>query len=127
MSFIPVFELGLWNAWIFMIWTIVTPILSSVLIKEKGVTEILRTSVPMKYEKVLNIISMDAVIFGFLYSIFLTLKFNTIWFYLGFLIFLFGFVFNLSVIVTIRRLCTQINYNSILHINSSVATSEKSI
>ncbi len=104
MSLIPAFEIGIWNAWIFMIWTIVTPILSSYIIKEKGVTEILRTSVPMKYEKTLNVVSMAAVYIGFLYSIFLPLKFNTIWFYLGFLIFLFGFVFNLSVIVTIRSI-----------------------
>jgi len=102
MSFIPAFEIGLWNAWIFMIWPIVIPILSSVLIKEKGVTEILRTSVPMKHEKTLNIISMGAVIIGFLYSIFLQLKINTIWFYIGSLIFLFGFIFDLSILITLR-------------------------
>jgi len=102
MSFIPAFELGLWNAWIFMIWLIVTPILSSFLNKEKGVTKLLRTSVPMKYEKTLNIISMAAVYIGFSYSIFLPLEFNTIWFYIGVLIFLVGFIFNLSFFVTIR-------------------------
>jgi len=102
MSFIPAFELGLWNAWIFMIWLIVTPILSSFLNKKKGVTKLLRTSVPMKYEKTLNIISMAAVYIGFSYSIFLPLEFNTIWFYIGVLIFLVGFIFNLSFFVTIR-------------------------
>jgi len=102
MSLTPAFELGLWNAWIFMIWPIITPILSSFIIKEKGVLKKLRTSAPMKYEKVLNIISMGAVIFGFLYSIFLPLKINTIWFYMGLLIFLFGFIFDLSVLITLR-------------------------
>ena len=102
MSFIPAFELGLWNAWIFMIWTILIPILLGFLIKEKGVTKILRTSVPMKYEKPLNVISMGAVIFGFLYSIFLPLIINSIWFYIGLLIFLFGFIFNLSILITLR-------------------------
>ncbi|MFE3845518.1 methyltransferase family protein [Thermoplasmatota archaeon] len=102
MSFIPAFEIGLWNAWIFMIWTIVTPILLSLIIKEKGVSKILRTSVPMKHEKTLNIISMGAVIIGFLYSIFLPLKINKIWFYIGSLIFLFGFIFDLSILITLR-------------------------
>jgi len=102
MSLILAFEIGIWNAWIFMIWTIVTSILSSFIIKEKGVLKILRTSVHMKYEKVLNVISMGAVIFGFLYSIFLPLKFNAIWFYIGLLIFLFGFIFDLSVLITLR-------------------------
>jgi protein-S-isoprenylcysteine O-methyltransferase Ste14 len=102
MSLIPAFELGLWNAWIFMIWTIVIPILLNFIIKEKGVSKILRTSVPMKYEKSLNIISMGAVIFGFLYSIFLPLIINSLWFYIGLLIFLFGFIFNLSILITLR-------------------------
>ena len=103
MSLIPAFELGLWNAWIFMIWTIIIPILLNSVIIEKGVSKILRTSVPMKYEKPLNIISMGAVIFGFIYSLFLPLKINTILFYIGILIFLFGFVFNLSILTTLRN------------------------
>ena len=102
MSLVPAFEIGIWNAWIFMIWTIVTPIFLSFIIKEKGVSKILRTSVPMKYEKTLNIISTGAVIIGFLYSIFLPLKINTIWFYIGSLIFLFGFIFDLSILITLR-------------------------
>jgi len=102
MSLVSAFEIGIWNAWIFMIWTIVTPIFLSFIIKEKGVSKILRTSVPMKYEKTLNIISTGAVIIGFLYSIFLPLKINTIWFYIGSLIFLFGFIFDLSILITLR-------------------------
>ena len=103
MSLIPEFKIGIWNAWIFMIWTIVIPIMSSFIIKERGVLKILRTSVPMKYEKTFNILSMGAVIFGFLYSIFLPFKFNTIWFYIGFVIFLFGFGFDLSLLINIRN------------------------
>ena len=102
MSLLPAFEIGIWNAWIFMIWTIAAPILSSLIIKKKGVSKLLRTSVPMKYEKTLNVISTGAVIFGFIYSIFLPLKFNTMWFYIGLLIFLFALVFNLSVLISIR-------------------------
>ena len=102
MSLIPAFEIGIWNAWIFMIWTIVTPIFLSFIIKDKEITKILRTSVPMKYEKTFNIISMGAVIFGFIYSIFLPLIINTIWFYIGVLIFSFGFIFDLSILITLR-------------------------
>jgi len=102
MSLIPAFEIGIWNAWIFMIWTIVTPILLSLIIKEKGVSKLLRTSVPMNYEKALNLISMAAVYIGFFYSIFLPLKINAICFYIGLLIFLFGFIFDLSILITLR-------------------------
>jgi len=103
MSLIPAFEIGIWNAWIFMIWPIVLPFLSSFTTKEKGVSKRLRTSVPMKFEKILNVISMVAVIVGFIYSIFLPLKFNTIWFYIGLLIFLFGLIFDLTVLYTLRE------------------------
>jgi protein-S-isoprenylcysteine O-methyltransferase Ste14 len=103
MSLIPAFEIGLWNAWVFMIWLIALPFLSSFTVKEKGVSKRLRTSVPMKYEKTLNVISTAAVIFGFIYSIFLPLRFYTIWFYLGLLIFLFGLIIDLSVLYTIRE------------------------
>ncbi len=89
MSWIPEFELGIWNAWIFMIWLIVLPFLSTFIIKEKKVLERLSVSVPMKFEKTSNILSMVVLIVGFIYSIFLPLKFNTIWFYIGLLIFLF--------------------------------------
>jgi uncharacterized membrane protein len=41
MSLIPEFEIGIWNAWIFMIWWIVIPFLSSFIIKEKNVSKIL--------------------------------------------------------------------------------------
>jgi hypothetical protein len=81
MSWIPDFEIGIWNAWIFIIWPIILKsIPSSLIIKEKKVIEILSISAPMKYEKILNIISMAAIIVGIIYSIFLPLKFNTIWF-----------------------------------------------
>jgi protein-S-isoprenylcysteine O-methyltransferase Ste14 len=103
MSLIPAFEIGLWNAWIFAIWLILPPFLSSIIVKEKEVSKKLSTSVPMKYEKTLNVISTAAVIVAFIYSIFLPLKLNTIWFYLGFIIFIFGFILDLSVLYALRK------------------------
>ena len=103
MSLIPAFEIGIWNAWIFMIWPIVLPFLSSFIIKDKRVSKRLRTSVPMKYEKTFNVISMAAVIVGFIYSIFLPLKINSFWFYIGLIIFLFGLIFDLTVLYTLRE------------------------
>ena len=103
MSLLPVFELGVWNAWIFMIWLIISPFLSHFLIKEKEISKSLQASAPMKYEKPFNIISMLAVIFSFIYSIFLPLKINTIWFFIGFFIFFFGLIIDLSVLYTLRK------------------------
>jgi protein-S-isoprenylcysteine O-methyltransferase Ste14 len=103
MELLPEFEIGLWNAWIFMIWLVLSPILSNIIIKEKDISKRLRASAPMKYEAFLNIISMVAVFGGVVYSIFLPIQFNTIWFYIGFVIFLFGLVIDLSVLYTLRK------------------------
>ena len=78
MSWIPDFEFGIWNAWIFMIWLIVLPVSSTFIIKQKEVLKRLGASVPMKFEKTSNILSMVVLIVVFIYSLFLPLKLNTI-------------------------------------------------
>jgi protein-S-isoprenylcysteine O-methyltransferase Ste14 len=103
MSLVPALELGFWNAWIFIIWLIISPFLSSFIVKEKDITKKLRVSAPMKYEKILNVISMVAVFFAFIYSIFLPLKYNTSWFYIGLLIFFIGLIIDFSVLYTLRK------------------------
>jgi protein-S-isoprenylcysteine O-methyltransferase Ste14 len=103
MSLTPAFEIGFWNAWVCMIWVIVLPFLSGFIVKEKKVSKKLRTSAPMKYEKIFNVISMGAIIFGFIYSLFLPLKVNTIWFYIGLSLFLCGLIIDLAVLYIIRN------------------------
>ena len=102
MSLILEFELGFLNAWIFMVWIIIFPIITNLIIKKKEVSKTLRTSVPMKYEKTLNVISMVAVYVGGVYSFFLPLKINSIFFYFGLLIFIIGFIIYISIIYNIR-------------------------
>jgi len=102
MSIVPAFKIGFWNAWIFMIWLILIPASSTFIIKEKEVLKRLSASVPMKFEKISNILSMVVLIVGFIYSIFLPIQLNTIWFYIGLLFFLFGFIFVLMVLYTLR-------------------------
>jgi protein-S-isoprenylcysteine O-methyltransferase Ste14 len=86
-----------------MIWLVISPLLSNIIIKEKDVSKRLRASAPMKYEKFLNVVSMVAVFGGFVYSIFLPIQFNTIWFYIGFVIFLFGLIIDLSVLYALQK------------------------
>jgi len=102
MSIIPDFELGFWNAWIFMIWLVLLPIVPSIVIKEKKVANKLSSSVPIKFEKTLNVLSTAVVIIGFIYSIFLPITFFTLRFYIGFFVFLLGFAFNISALFTLR-------------------------
>jgi protein-S-isoprenylcysteine O-methyltransferase Ste14 len=103
MSLIPPFEIGIWNAWIFTIWLIISPFLSGIIVKDKGIVKQLRASAPMKHEKKLNVLSMAAIIFGFIYSIFLPLKTYTLWFYIGLFLFLVGLIIDFSVLYALKQ------------------------
>ena len=95
MPLIPEFELGLWNAWIFMLYVIfynVLPyVLSSKLIDKDVLKKATAADMQLKKteKKVSNIISF--LFFALIvYSIFIPLKLGTVWFYFGFLIYLLG-------------------------------------
>ncbi len=103
MSWIPAFELGIWNAWIFMIWQIIIPILLTFIVKEKSTIQKLSASVPMKLEKTSNTLSMVLLIVAFIISIFLPLQLINIWFNLGLLIFLMGLIIDLMALHTFRK------------------------
>ena len=102
MSLIPAFELGLWNAWIFMICAYLVPFISIFISKDKTKLKRLNVSVPIKHEKLLNVISTAIWIAGIIYSIFLPLQLGTIWFFLGLVIFLIALVFSLSATFFVR-------------------------
>ena len=88
MSIVPTFELGLWNAWIFILPVII--ILYLVLPKifgKRGSGEDLGL---IKKEKILSIIYLSIVFASYAYTIFLPLKLDTIWFYAGLLVYLLG-------------------------------------
>ena len=103
MSWISDFEIGIWNAWIFMIWQIIIPILLTFIVKEKTVIKKLSDSVPMKFEKTSNTLSMLILIVAFIYSIFLPLQLNTPGFYIGLFIFLFGLIIEVWALLTFRE------------------------
>ena len=101
MSLVPAFELGLWNAWIFMLFVICYNVLPYILSKIKPIyNEILKkasgTNIPLdKTKKMLgNILSIVFVI-PIIYSFFLPFKLYTIWFYIGLLIYLLGVIIGI--------------------------------
>lgn len=102
MSLIPTFKIGFWNAWIFVILATVPKILASFIVKENKAIKRLNFSVPRKSNKILHIISRASIIIGLIYSIFLPLRLNTIWFYIGLLMFLCGFILQLTALYTWR-------------------------
>jgi protein-S-isoprenylcysteine O-methyltransferase Ste14 len=99
MSLIPAFDIGLWNAWILMVFLLTAGIAPLYIDNEK--TEKRSEGEPTGDELnattkitqgITHIIIMP---FTLIYSIFLPLKLGTVWFYAGLPIYLLGFVMAL--------------------------------
>ena len=96
MFLIPEFELGLWNAWIFMIYVVFSnflPYFLSGKLIDKEVLKKLGADRPLsdKEKRLLDIYSL--LFFATVaYSIFLPLELGTVWFYAGFGIYLLGVI-----------------------------------
>ena len=107
MSLIPAFEIGLWNAWIFMVGFLLPPFISILFGKGKASSKRWNVSVPITHEKLLNIISTVIMVAGFIYSIFLPLQLGKVWFFIGLVIFLIALVISLSATFIARTTSTD--------------------
>jgi len=91
MSLIPAFEIGIWNAWIFMSSFLLQWL--AIILARKNVAE--RSGHPAnmkksKTEKRVSIIGNAIWLLATLYSIFLPFQLGTAWFYIGLPVFLVG-------------------------------------
>lgn len=99
MSFMPAFEIGLWNAWIFTVLFFAAGFIPLYIDYEK--TEKMVEGEPTgseinKTTKITHVIThMIIMPFTLIYSIFLPLKLGTLWFYAGLPIYLLGLVMAL--------------------------------
>jgi len=101
MSLIPAFEIGLWNAWIFMLLDVLTFPLFIRIAKgrapeEEGESQVSAIS---RTKRITLYSSKIIYIPAFVYSIFLPLKLGTVWFYVGLPITLIGFITGVIVIL----------------------------
>ena len=105
MPLVPAFEIGIWNAWIFMIW----PWVDTLAIRLVGLDVYRRASgLPSEMKtnrqyRVVSYVSMVVDTMAVAYSIFLPLKLGTIWFYAGLAIFLTGLVVLTTATVDFAR------------------------
>jgi protein-S-isoprenylcysteine O-methyltransferase Ste14 len=99
MSFIPAFEIGLWNAWIFMVLLLAAGIAPLYIDNEK--TEKRCEGEPTGSElkmttRIAHVITHIVIMpFTLIYSIFLPLKLGTLWFFAGLPIYLLALVMAL--------------------------------
>ena len=88
MSLIPEFEIGIWNAWIFIIPLIFFWICGVKFVFSKRMPDF--TPPSNKGDKILSNLEIILMFGSFIYSIFITLKLGTIWFSSGLIIYLAG-------------------------------------
>ena len=100
MTLVPAFEIGLWNAWIFMIWPLIQNLvimLNKDLYQRFGGSS---DTKPSQKDKILNLSGTLFWLLTTVYSILLPLKLGTIWFAIGLIFFLLGLVITIIVTIT---------------------------
>ena len=95
MSAIPAFEIGVWNAWILMLYFPIHPFMMMALDKLVGVGDInskMKEAPFTGTEKIIFRSMMVVLGIAFIYSIFLPFKLGTPWFYIGLPIYVIGLI-----------------------------------
>ncbi len=101
MSLVPAFEIGIWNAWIFVLYSLVPVFLLPLINKSAGKKE--KVSIASVYNRREMTILYAYHIIAFvllIYSVFLPLKLGTVWLYTGLPIALLGLAFYTMVMVS---------------------------
>ena len=85
MSLIPAFKLGLWNAWIFMLLSLLIGLLSWALISKKAMKRFrIEPNIPKtRTEELSDKIYLPLSLASMVYCVFLPLRLSTLWFYSG--------------------------------------------
>ena len=102
MSLIPAFELGLWNAWIFWLYFVLAAVPMTLIYRyvwkddwKKAMGRQYTVPPSNKTERILAYISYFVIFAILVYSVFLPLKLDTVWFYVGLFIYLLGVIFGI--------------------------------
>jgi protein-S-isoprenylcysteine O-methyltransferase Ste14 len=101
MSLIPAFELGLWNAWILWLYLVLQSVPMMLIYRyvwkdnwKKAMGRQYTDISPNKTEKRLRYIAYPVMLALVIYSVFLPLKLDTVWFYVGLPIYSLGVIFS---------------------------------
>jgi len=96
MALTPVFEIGLWNAWILTTLLLLFIMLSGLLPGDIG-----SRIAPAREAKKINNVMMIVFFTMILYSVFLPLKLGSAWFYAGIAVYIIGFIISSAALLSI--------------------------
>ncbi|MHA2289687.1 MAG: methyltransferase, partial [Promethearchaeota archaeon] len=96
MSYIPAFELGLWNAWMFILPFFLLPFIGDKLTRRRDMASLSEYIAEFsKKRKILLVLLVTPIWGSYVYSVFLPFKLGTIWFYIGAVIFILGIIIQI--------------------------------
>jgi protein-S-isoprenylcysteine O-methyltransferase Ste14 len=104
MSAVPAFDIGVWNAWILMLYLPLHPLIFIIVDRLVGVGAVMKKLGNVSYDKTGQKVlssSMILFLFAFIYSVFLPLKIGSAWLYVGIAIYALGLVMFIVAIVNI--------------------------
>ena len=109
MSVIPAFKIGVWNAWILLLFLPLHPLIMMLIDKLVGTGDMFKKTggAPAynKTERIIHIFGSYVLFFGlFIYSIFLPLQLGTAWFYVGLALCVLGMVAWTIAIVNVAEI-----------------------
>jgi protein-S-isoprenylcysteine O-methyltransferase Ste14 len=95
---IPAFELGLWNAWIFVIPILILSFFDMRVTAARESGESGDFQLTRKEKRTMSAVFLPMIV-SFFYAVFLPLQLGTTWLYSGLIIYLFGTVFTIVAVL----------------------------
>jgi len=98
LSFMPAFELGVWNAWILVIPMLIIFFFDVRVTAARESGKSGDFQLTRKEKRLMNAVFLPMIV-SFVYAVFLPLQLGTTWLYSGLVIFLFGMVFTIVTVL----------------------------
>jgi protein-S-isoprenylcysteine O-methyltransferase Ste14 len=98
MALMPAFEIGVWNAWIFVIPMLIISFSDMRVTAARESGQSGNFELTGKEKRIVNAVFLPMIV-SFVYAIFLPLRLGTAWLYSGVVVYLFGVVFSIVAVL----------------------------
>lgn len=98
MALMPAFEIGIWNAWIFVVPILIITFsdMRVTAARESGQSGDFKLT--RKEKRIINAVFLPLIV-SFIYAVFLPLRLGTAWLYSGLVVYLFGMAFTIVAVL----------------------------
>jgi protein-S-isoprenylcysteine O-methyltransferase Ste14 len=98
MTLVPAFEIGVWNAWIFVIPMLIISLSAMRVTAARESKQSGNFELTGKEKRIVNAVFLPLIV-SFVYAVFLPLRLGTAWLYSGVVVYLFGVAFSIVAVL----------------------------